>query len=84
MGTGIHSSQLSIDSLYEVANCWDSLACISHAVLALQAFLGRHVRQGFCSCAGMSDMAQMLFTELRPFLAEAQGANLPVTFGAPV
>ena len=28
-------------------------------------------------------MAQMLFTELRPFLAEAQAANLPVTFGAP-
>ena len=28
-------------------------------------------------------MAQILFTELRPFLAEAQAANLPVTFGAP-
>ena len=31
--------------------------------------------------AGMGDMAQLLFTELRPFLLEASTRGQPVTFG---
>ncbi|CAL5225467.1 g8288 [Coccomyxa viridis] len=38
-------------------------------------------RNALVAHSGMSDMAQMLFHELRPFLVEAQAANLPVTLG---
>ncbi len=44
-------------------------------------YVSLHCQHQPVSCAGMSDMAQMLFHELRPFLVEAQAANLPVTLG---